>query len=274
MTPVMQTALTVVAVMAGVGLFFGFVLAIVNKKFAVEQNPLIHIVDEVLPKGQCGACGFPGCMAYAEAVVTNPDVPPNLCIPGKAAVAKAVAELTGKVAEEVAARVAHVRCKGDKEKAVFDYEYEGIKDCGAAAILHGGPKGCQYGCMGFGTCVAACPFDAISMGANNLPVVDDDKCTGCGKCEIACPKDVIQMLTVGSHVVVNCNSKDKGAVARKLCTVACIGCGICKKNCPYDAITMVNNLSVVNSDICMTQCSENTCVPKCPTTAIKDRIWA
>src|ERR1035437_4816194 len=105
-------AIAVLIVMTLVGLVFGLVLAFANKKFSVEVNPLIHIVEDILPKGQCGGCGFAGCMAYAEAVVLNPDVAPNLCVPGKAAIAKQVAELTGKAAEEVEPKVAFVKCAG------------------------------------------------------------------------------------------------------------------------------------------------------------------
>ena len=92
----MNTAIMILVVMVGIGAFFGFVLAFANKKFAMEVNPLINEVEEILPKGQCGACGFAGCAKYAEAVVEDPEVAPNLCVPGKAAVAAKVAELTGK----------------------------------------------------------------------------------------------------------------------------------------------------------------------------------
>ncbi len=265
----MNTAIMVLVVMTGVGIVFGFILAYVNKKFAMEINPVIHLVEDILPKGQCGACGYAGCAAYAEAVANNPDVPPNLCIPGKKPVAELVAQLTGKVAPEVEPRVAQVRCKGTKEVAVQKYKYEGVQDCVAASLLTGGPKGCQYGCMGLGTCAKNCPFDALHMGPDGLPKVDEKKCTGCGKCESVCPKHVIAMAPIGSHVSVLCNSKDKGADARKLCSVACIGCGICKKSCPYDAITVENNLATVNAHICLEKCDNATCLAKCPTGAIR-----
>lgn len=258
----------VVVVMGAVGIVFGFILAVANKKFAMEVNPLIHEVEEVLPKGQCGACGFAGCANYAEAVVLNPEVAPNLCVPGKEAVAKLVAELTGKAAEKVEPRIAHVRCRGTGDKAVLSYNYKGVKDCKAASMVQGGPKGCKNGCVGFGNCVEVCNFGAMSMGENGLPIVDKKKCTGCGACETACPKSVIQMIPTNAKVKVDCNSKDKGAIARKLCTAACIGCGICAKNCSYGAIEVKNNLAVVDHKICMEKCSEATCIAKCPTGAI------
>lgn len=265
----LNIAVSVVIVLALVGLIFGLILAYVNKKFAVEVNPLIHLVEDVLPKGQCGACGYAGCQAYAEAVVLNPEVAPNLCTPGKEPVAKLVAELTGKTAAEVEPRVAQVKCAGTPDKAVSSYAYNGIEDCAAANLLLGGPKGCKYGCVGFGTCVKNCPFDAMTMSPDGLPIIDKDVCTGCAKCESVCPKSVIHMVPVGSHVEVSCNSKDKGQVAKKLCSAACIGCGLCGRNCSHGAIKIENNVAVVDSNVCIEKCTEKTCLAKCPTGAIK-----
>lgn len=264
----MEVAGMVLIVMAAVGIIFGFVLATANKKFAVEVNPLIHVVEEILPKGQCGACGFAGCAAYAEAVVSNPDVPPNLCVPGKEAVAKEIADITGKVSAQMEPRIAYIKCAGSPDKAKASYEYQGVKDCIAANLLQGGPKSCKYGCIGFGTCITKCPFDALSMGEDGIPVVDSKRCTGCGSCEAACPKQVIGMISPKAEVHVRCNSNEKGADARKLCTAACIGCGLCVKNCSYQAVKLENNLAVVNPKICAELCQEATCVSKCPTKAI------
>lgn len=268
----MSIAIAVLVVMTSVGLVFGLVLAAANKKFAIEVNPLIHIVEDILPKGQCGSCGYAGCMAYAEAVVMNPDVQPNLCTPGKSPVAKMVAELTGKAAVEVQPKVAFVKCAGSISKASKAYKYKGVEDCVAATLLQGGPKGCKHGCIGFGTCVKNCPFDAMTMSEEGLPIINPKKCTGCGKCETVCPKKVIELIPIGMHVALNCNSKDKGVITRKLCSIGCIGCGICVKNCTHGAIKIENNLAVVDSSVCVSKCSETTCLYKCPTGAIKDLV--
>lgn len=266
----MDIAISVVIVMGATGILFGFVLAFVNKKFAVQVNPLIHLVDDILPKGQCGACGYPGCMSYAEAVVNDPNVPPTLCIPGKDAVANKVAELTGKLAAPQEAKVAIIRCNGvTGANAKKNYVYTGIRDCVAANLIMGGEKSCKYGCLGFGTCASVCPFGAIEDNLGGNPIIDKKKCTACGNCVNACPRKVISIEPIGYSVFVKCNSHDKGAVSKKNCDISCIGCGICAKNCEYGAIKIENNLATVDAEICKKECASPTCIAKCPTRAIK-----
>jgi Na+-translocating ferredoxin:NAD+ oxidoreductase RNF subunit RnfB len=262
-------AIMTLVVMTITGLIFGVILGYANKRFAIESNPLIDLVEEELPKGQCGGCGYAGCRAYAEAVVLDKDVAPNLCVPGKAAVAEAVAKLTGKTAEKLETKVAHIMCQGTHENASRKYDYVGVKDCAAANLLQGGPKSCEYGCIGFGTCVKNCPFGAMMMGKNGIPVVDIDICTGCGKCESVCPKSVISLIPLGAKIEIECNSKDKGAKVRKNCKVGCLGCGMCARNCDHNAIKVENNVAVVDPHICINECSEEKCLTKCPTGAIK-----
>lgn len=264
----MSSFFIIIAVMALVGLFFGLVLAYANKKLAVEMNPLIHVVEDVLPKGQCGACGFAGCQAYAEAVVLDKDVSPSLCIPGKKIVAEQVAKLTGKAAAEIEPRFAFIKC-WQPATGNSKYTYSGINDCWAATLCQAGPKECEYGCIGLGTCVKQCVFDAIKISDQGLPVIDKEKCTGCGKCATACPKHVIDMIPTDAHVAVYCNSLDKGAVVRKICKVGCIGCSICVKQCPHAAIKMKDNLAVVDSSICIEKCDDPVCMEKCPTKVLK-----
>ena len=261
----------IVVVLLGVGAFFGLVLALANKKFAMETNPLIEEVEDILPKGQCGACGYAGCQKYAEAVVEDPDVPPNLCVPGKAAVAELVAKLTGKHAESAEPHYAFINCRGGvnaKDKG----NYDGARDCAAAKLIMGGPKACKYGCIGFGNCVKACHFHALEMGENNLPVVNKNLCTGCGACAKTCPQNIISLVSFENKVEVACKSLDKGAVAKKNCQNACIGCGLCMRTCTHQAIKLENNLAVVDSSICREKCKEAVCIEKCPTKAIGEMI--
>ncbi len=255
--------------LAGVAAVFGFGLAFAAKRFAVKVDPRVEKVKDVLAHAHCGACGYAGCEQYAEAVVNNPDVSPNLCTPGGSGCAEAVALITGKKAEVMEPIFSRIMCQGGSSKAVKRFAYEGVKDCRAAVLAGGGDKSCAYGCLGYGTCMRACPFDAIHMSDDNLPVVDMTKCTGCRKCETACPKRVIEVLPGSKAVVVACHSRDKGGDTRKNCQVGCIGCGKCVKVCPFDAPKLENNLSKIDLEKCRV-CG--LCVENCPTRAIADFI--
>ena len=255
--------------LAGMSTVFGFVLAFAAKKFAVKIDPRVEQVNEVLAHAHCGACGYAGCEQYAEAVVKDPNVSPSLCIPAGEKAALKVAEITGKKAEIKEKEFARIMCQGDWTKSQRRFEYEGVLDCRAAVLAGGGDKSCIYGCLGYGTCAKVCPFDAITMIPDGLPVVDMDKCTGCRKCEAACPKRVIEVLPASKAVVVACHSKDKGSNVRKFCKIGCIACGMCVKVCPFDAPKVDKNLSRINPDRCKV-CG--LCVTKCPTKAIADFV--
>src|SRR5512141_116798 len=268
--PVSTVYLTLI-VLAGRGVVVGVALAIVAARFVVKQDPKVEKVRETLPGANCGACGFAGCMGYAEAVVGNPDVAVSMCAPGKSAVAEKIAEITGKKAEKVDPKIARVFCQGGTSLSQRKFIYTGVQDCAAAVLAAGGDKSCEYGCLGYGTCMRACPFDAITMSADNLPQINPDKCTACGKCVAACPKQVIELAQSSKAVVISCHSKDKGIDVKKKCQVGCIACGICVRTCPVDAIKIDNNLARIDHAKCIV-CG--LCVKKCPTSAIRDYIPA
>lgn len=266
--PVSTVYITLI-VLAGLGIIFGVALAIVASRFVVKTDPRVEKVRDVLPGANCGACGFAGCMGYAEAVVGNPDVAANLCAPGKSAVAEKVAEITGKKAEKVEPKIARVFCQGGTSLSQRKFIYTGVQDCTAAVLAAGGDKSCEYGCLGYATCMRACPFDAITMSADNLPIINKEKCTACGKCVVACPKQVIELAVESKAVVISCHSRDKGADTKKKCQVGCIACGICVRTCPVDAIKIENNIARIDHAKCIV-CG--LCVKKCPTNAIHDYI--
>lgn len=265
----MQVVIKSLVFMGGVGAVFGVGLAYAAKKFKVLTDPKVEAVRDVLPGANCGACGFAGCQGYAEAVVNDPGLSPGLCAPGKADVAALVAKITGKAAPEVIPMVATVFCRGDECKASRRFVYEGVKDCRAAVLVGGGDKTCQYGCLGYGTCSRACPFGAITMSGDNLPVIDRDKCTACGVCVAACPKQIIHLTPAAKKVHIRCSSLDKGPVVKKACELGCIACGLCVKGCPEGAITMADNLARIDYEKCST-CE--TCVLLCPQRTIEDKL--
>ncbi|HLB25669.1 MAG TPA: Fe-S cluster domain-containing protein [Nitrospirota bacterium] len=264
-----QVIIRSLAFMGGVGAFFGAGLAWAAKKFAVKTDPLVEAVREALPGANCGACGFAGCQGYAEAVVKDAGLSPGLCAPGKADVAALVAKITGKEAAEVIPMVAKVFCRGDECKAGRRFKYDGVKDCRAAVLVAGGDKTCQYGCLGYGTCAGACPFGAIKMSPEHLPVIDREKCTACGVCVAACPKSIIHLTPAAQKVHIRCSSLDKGPVVKKACEIGCIACGLCAKGCPEGAITVEDNLARIDYEKC-THCE--TCVLLCPQHTIEDLL--
>ncbi|MBF0518096.1 MAG: RnfABCDGE type electron transport complex subunit B [Nitrospirae bacterium] len=268
---VVSTIKFTIIFVAGIGAIFGLGLAFAAKKFSVKMDPKVEQVRDILAGAQCGGCGFAGCQQYAEAVVERPEVSSTLCTPGGAHVAELVALITGKKAEITEPKYSTIMCQGGLSKAIKKFNYEGVKDCRAAVLAGGGDKSCAYGCLGYGTCTTVCPFDAIHMGSDALPVVDRTKCTGCGLCALACPKKVIEILPGSKAVQTACHSKDRGTDTRKSCQIGCIACGMCEKVCPFNAAEVKDNLSRINIDKCKV-CG--LCVIKCPTKAIVDFLPA
>ncbi|MFH0926280.1 MAG: RnfABCDGE type electron transport complex subunit B [bacterium] len=257
--------LSAILTLSGIGLIAGIGLGIAYKKFAVKTDPLVERVCACLPGANCGGCGFSGCIGLAEAIV-NGKAGGNACVAGGEEVSKAIAAIMGVEAIIGPKKVAKIMCKGGKkEGVVHKFEYAGISNCRAASLIAGGWKGCNYGCLGLGSCVEVCPFGALKMGDNNLPIVDENICTGCGKCVVICPKQVIVLVPVTAKTIVYCNSKDKGTKVKTICRAGCLGCGLCRKVCPNDAIILENNLARVDYDKCIS-CEQ--CIEKCPTKII------
>jgi len=257
-----------IIVLGALGLGFGIFLAFFSKKFEVKKDPRVDEILKLLPNANCGACGYAGCKAYAEAVVANKDVPVDLCVPGQREVAEKVAKIVGREVEEKKVQlVAQLKCAGDKEKTSEKFEYDGVKTCKAANLVLGGPKSCSYGCIGFGDCVKACKFGALKMGDNGLPVVDKEKCVACGACVKACPKNLFKLVPKDKKIHVLCSSKDSTKDVIKACKVGCIACKACEKACPVDAIHVKDNLAEIDYSKCI-MCGK--CVEVCPRKIIVD----
>ena len=264
----MNTAGIIIAVatVGGVGLLISIFLSVFGNIFKVEVDEKEQAVLAELPGNNCGGCGYAGCANLAEAIAKG-EAPANACPVGGAAVAEKVAAIMGLDAGDGKKMVAYVKCAGTCDKTTNSYEYSGLKDCVMAASVPGaGPKACDYGCMGFGSCVKACKFDAISI-IDGIAVVDKDKCTSCGMCIKTCPNHLIELVPYDARVVVRCSSKDKGPQVMKVCQTGCIGCGICAKNCPSEAITVTDFLAHIDQDKC-TGCG--ACQEKCPKKVIQN----
>lgn len=262
--------LSAVIVLGVTGVLIGVVLYLISKKFAVESDPRIGQIEELLPGANCGGCGFPGCSAFAEACVRQGSLKGMNCAASKPEVMEKIAAIMGGEVEAVTPKVAVVRCDGSCENRPRLNEYAGVKRCSIANMVCGGETGCFYGCLGCGDCVSACRFGAIAMNAaTGLPEVNQDLCTACGACATACPRHIIELRNKNKkdrRVYVSCVNKDKGPVAKKACAVACIGCGKCAKACPFEAITVENNLAYIDHEKCRL-CRK--CVDECPQHTIK-----
>ncbi|MFH1075912.1 MAG: Fe-S cluster domain-containing protein [Pseudomonadota bacterium] len=266
MEPVLiKTALIGLITFGTIGLVFGLGLALAAAKFAVQLNPKVEAVKHVLPGANCGGCGFAGCEDYAENVVNNPNVPPNKCFPGKAAVAAQVARLTGKEMAAVEAMVAVPRCSRIKGNVSKRCDYLGHNSCAGAAMVFGGPLDCRFACIGLGDCVNVCPFGAITI-ENGFPVVNDDLCVGCGSCAKVCPKGVLSIVPRNARVLVACNSQESGKAVMGVCDAGCISCGMCEKKCPAKAITIKDNRVIIDYAKCLSPKAESCdliCVKSC-----------
>lgn len=247
-------------IVGGTGLFIGVFLGIAGKKFAVEVDEREEAITGVLPGNNCGGCGYAGCSGLAAAIAKG-EAPVNACPVGGSPVAEKIAGIMGVEAGDQVRQVAFVKCAGTCDKAKQAYNYQGNHDCVMVSMMqNGGPKACAYGCLGEGSCVAACPFDAIHI-VDGVAVVDKEACKACGKCIAVCPKRLIELVPYEQKHLVQCSSKDKGKDVLSVCSVGCIGCKMCEKVCEFDAVTVSDNIAHIDPEKC-TNCGK--CAEKCP----------
>ena len=254
--------------LVALGVLFGVGLYVGSRVFKVETDPRIDRILDELPGVNCGACGLGGCRAYAEAIVLK-GLAANLCAPGGEEACAKISEIMGIEAAEADPKVAVIHCSGGKARAKSRGEYAGVADCRGALVpgAGGGATACAFGCLGLGTCVEACPFEAIVTGPDGLPQVIERLCTGCGNCVESCPRGLIKIHSRKIHVFVMCSSREKAKAVRQACEVGCTGCKRCEKECKkFEAIWVVDNLAVIDDSKCR-NCG--LCVKVCP----QGTIW-
>ena len=239
-------------------------LVLANRKLHVEEDPRIDDVEDMLPHANCGACGFPGCRPFAEALVAL-KASPGKCTVSSEDGRHRIALYLGVDVGREEKRVARLACAGGSNVARNHARYLGQQTCRAATQVAGGAKGCFWGCLGLADCAVACDFDAITMNAHALPVVDSDLCTACGDCVVACPKDLFSIHPVGHHLWVQCRSLEKGDGLLADCEVACTACGRCATDAP-GLVTIDRNLPVID----YSQRQLRQAIERCPTGAI---VW-
>jgi len=262
----MNSFLVAPAIMTGIALLFAVILAVAYRYLRVEEDPRIEQTEALLPGSNCGACGEPGCRAFAEKLVGGA-AQPSRCTVASAETVAALAELLDVDPGRQEQRAARLHCAGGRGQAHQIAEYRGLESCLAASVLSGGGKGCSWGCLGLADCRDACDFDAIAMNANGLPVVDIDKCTACGDCVEACPRDLFELVPLSHKLFVQCTAPLAGDMARALCRTACDACGKCAADAAPGLIRMENNLPVV--DYAAGGPARPEATFRCPTGAIR-----
>lgn len=262
----MNSFIASAGIMTGIGLFFGVILAVAYKLLRVEEDPRIEHTEALLPGTNCGACGEPGCLPFAEALVAG-SVQPSGCTVADEGTIDDIAEYLGVEAGQAEKRVARLRCAGGRAQAFQMAEYYGFEGCRAAATVASGGKGCAWGCLGLADCEVSCDFDAIHMNTNGLPVVDVEKCTACGDCVEACPKDLFELVPLSQRLYVQCNNPMEGESVTLLCSVGCDACGKCAADATPGLIEMSGNLPRIDSESALPMNVEAT--RRCPTGAIQ-----
>ncbi len=254
-------------ILGGLGLVFGALIALAQRKLSVWEDPRLGTLTEMLPGTNCGACGCPGCRGFAEALVGHEKQPVECTVMQPDEIVD-VAKFLGVDAGEAHNRVARLLCAGGAHVAIQQAEYRGLDSCVAAAAVAGGGKGCTWGCLGLADCEVACDFDAIHMDRFGLPVVNPDKCTACNDCVEVCPKDLFVLMPIERKLIVQCKSQLEGDGAEALCSVACTACGKCAIDAAAGVIRMEHGLAVINYE--ENERAGPEAITRCPTGAI---VW-
>jgi Na+-translocating ferredoxin:NAD+ oxidoreductase RNF subunit RnfB len=257
---------TGISVMTGLGLVFAALLAVAYRFLRVEEDPRLEVVEELLPGNNCGACGQPGCFAFAEKLLEE-EVTPGKCTVADDSTLEAIASTLGVDVGAEEKRIARLKCAGGSGSVGEIAAYEGMRSCRGAVLIDGGGRACSWGCLGLGDCERACTFDAIAMNEDALPVVEPDLCTACNDCVDVCPLDLFVLVPESQKLFVQCNSPLAGDAARFRCKVACDACGLCALDAPAGTVEMVNGLPVVHYDRDVQPTVNATW--RCPTGAIE-----
>jgi len=241
-------------------------LVFAYKKLKIKEDPRIDILEGLLPGANCGACGYPGCHQFANALLAKQSQPGECTVSDQSEKEK-IAQFLGVSCINIEKSIARLACAGGDNVANWASQYQGIKRCNDASIVSGGGKACSWGCLGMGDCESACQFNAISMNQQGLPVVNESLCTACGDCVTICPKDLFSLHKKSHKLWVNCKNQQQGDNILNHCKVACTACGKCALDAENNSIKMENNLPAI--DYTKTQVS-NIAIQRCPTGAI---VW-
>lgn len=256
-----------VVFMSALGILLSAILVVANRFLWVYEDPRIDEVAARLPSTNCGACGKAGCRVFAEALISGDATPADCTVSARDAIDD-IADYLGVDAGVTERRIARLACAGGSHVAFMRSHYSGLKSCRAAAVVAGGPKRCNWGCIGLGDCADVCEFRAITMSSQGLPIVSAELCTACGDCVDICPKDLFSIHPESHRLWVACANLLANEEAEADCEVACNGCGRCAMDSPEGLITIRNNLATI--DYSKNDLASPVAIERCPTGSI---VW-
>lgn len=236
------------------------------------QNTLVEKIKKILgilPGVDCcgvGGCGKSSCEECARAIAEGDSV--DLCPACDQEAVNQIAVVMEVESVEVKPQVAFIKCSGD---AAGKERFAACKSCQEALDIGFNRDECKNGCLGVGSCISFCKFDAMSL-ADGKVVIDREKCTGCGACANAesCVQNIIEIIPKDATNFIPCSStlEDEEKV-RDICGFGCIGCGDCERACPQGAISIIDFHAVIDYSKCV---GCDACLVKCKKKIVVDTL--
>ena len=262
----MNTILILTAIAAALGVL----IFIMGRVLPPESEVLKRTerIADILPGMNCGACGLPGCFAYAQAIAANPNaISDNPCAitmqdPDKLAL---LSDALGVSLDASTPQKALVRCSGNSD---IIFQYSDTSTCKGVAQRLRGFRKCPFACPGLGDCLTVCPQNAISIDRQKMvATVDWSLCTGCGLCVSECPQYIIELVPADTKIALLCSYTPlKNVPGRERCDSGCTHCKKCFRACEDDAIAWNEQILMPQFDpqkcsLCL-KCAQQ-CPPDC-----------